>query len=67
MYIMIAATLFRNYEKKKRLSYVKKYYNVISQQLLIFQRLLGFSVSPLRQFSSCAVDSDDTLPSIFNI
>ena len=67
MYMMIAATLFRNYNKDKRLSYVKKYYNAISQHLINIPTPVMAGVrTPLRQFSSCVlVDSDDTLPSIF--
>ena len=67
MYLMIAATLFRNYPKDKRLSYVKKYYNAISQhQINIPTPVMAGVRTPLRQFSSCVlVDSDDTLPSIF--
>jgi len=67
MYLMIAATLFRNYDKEKRLSYVKKYYNAISQHLINIPTPVMAGVrTPLRQFSSCVlVDSDDTLPSIF--
>ena len=67
MYLMIAATLFRNYDKDKRLSYVKKYYNAISQHLINIPTPVMAGVrTPLRQFSSCVlVDSDDTLPSIF--
>ena len=30
MYMMIAATLFANYPKKTRMSYIKKYYDAIS-------------------------------------
>ena len=68
MYMMIAATLFRNYEKDKRLNYVKKYYNAISQHLINIPTPVMAGVrTPLRQFSSCVlVDSDDTLPSIFS-
>jgi ribonucleoside-diphosphate reductase alpha chain len=68
MYMMIAATLFRNYEKDKRLSYVKKYYNAISQHLINIPTPVMAGVrTPLRQFSSCVlVDSADTLGSIFS-
>jgi len=68
MYLMIAATLFRNYDKEKRLSYVKKYYNAISQHSINIPTPVMAGVrTPLRQFSSCVlVDSDDTLPSIFS-
>mgnify|MGYP001372754242 FL=1 len=67
MYLMIAATLFRNYDKDKRLLYVKKYYNAISQHFINIPTPVMAGVrTPLRQFSSCVlVDSDDTLPSIF--
>ena len=68
MYMMIAATLFRNYDTEKRLSYVKKYYNAISQHLINIPTPVMAGVrTPLRQFASCVlVDSDDTLPSIFS-
>jgi len=68
MYMMIAATLFRNYPIDKRLNYVKKYYNAISQHLINIPTPVMAGVrTPLRQFSSCVlVDSDDTLPSIFS-
>ena len=68
MYLMISATLFRNYDKSKRLNYVKKYYNAISQHLINIPTPVMAGVrTPLRQFSSCVlVDSDDTLPSIFS-
>ena len=68
MYMMIAATLFRNYPIDKRLNYVKKYYNAISQHLINIPTPVMAGVrTPLRPFSSCVlVDSDDTLPSIFS-
>jgi len=68
MYMMIAATLFRNYDKDKRISYVKKYYNAISQHLINIPTPVMAGVrTPLRQFSSCVlVDSADTLGSIFS-
>ena len=31
MYMMISATVFINYPKEKRMTYVKKYYDAISQ------------------------------------
>jgi len=68
MYMMIAATLFRNYDKERRMSYVKKYYNAISNHLINIPTPVMAGVrTPLRQFASCVlVDSDDTLPSIFS-
>ena len=68
MYMMIAATLFRNYDKERRMSYVKKYYNAISNHLINIPTPVMAGVrTPLRQLASCVlVDSDDTLPSIFS-
>ena len=68
MYMMIAATLFRNYDIERRMDYVKKYYNAISQHLINIPTPVMAGVrTPLRQFASCVlVDTDDTLPSIFS-
>ena len=68
MYMMIAATLFRNYDIERRMDYVKKYYNAISQHLINIPTPVMAGVrTPLRQFASCVlVDTDDTLGSIFS-
>ena len=68
MYMMIAATLFANYPTKTRMSYVKKYYDAISQHKINIPTPVMAGVrTPIRQFASCVlVDSDDTLPSIFS-
>ena len=68
MYMMIAATLFANYPKKNRMSYVKKYYDAISTfKINIPTPVMAGVRTPIRQFASCVlVDSDDTLPSIFS-
>ena len=68
MYIMIAATLFANYPKETRISYVHKYYNSISKHKLNIPTPVMAGVrTPLRQFASCVlVDIDDTLDSIFS-
>jgi len=68
MYMMIAATLFADYPEKTRLSYVKKYYDAISQHKINIPTPVMAGVrTPIRQFASCVlVDSDDTLPSIFS-
>ena len=67
MYIMIALTIFRDYPKETRLSYVKKYYDAISRHKLNIPTPIMAGVrTPLRQFASCVlVDVDDTLDSIF--
>jgi ribonucleoside-diphosphate reductase alpha chain len=68
MYMMIAATLFAEYPKEKRMSYVKKYYDAISTfKINIPTPVMAGVRTPIRQFASCVlVDSDDTLPSIFS-
>ena len=68
MYMMIAATLFADYPKKTRMSYVKKYYDAISQfKINIPTPVMAGVRTPIRQFASCVlVDSDDTLASIFS-
>jgi ribonucleoside-diphosphate reductase alpha chain len=68
MYIMIAATLFRDDDKFYRLEYVKKYYDAISKHRINIPTPVMAGVrTPLRQFASCVlVDVDDTLDSIFS-
>ena len=68
MYMIIAATLFANYPKDTRMSYIKKYYDAISSfQINIPTPVMGGVRTPIKQFASCVlVDVDDTLPSIFS-
>jgi ribonucleoside-diphosphate reductase alpha chain len=68
MYILISATLFAQYPKETRLSYVKRYYNAISQfKINIPTPVMSGVRTPIRQFASCVlVDVDDSLDSIFN-
>ena len=68
MYILIAMTLFQNYDKEIRLEYVKKYYDAISTfKISIPTPIMAGVRTPLRQFASCVlVDSDDTLDSLFS-
>ena len=68
MYIMIALTIFAEYPKDTRLSYVKRYYDAISKHKLNIPTPIMAGVrTPLRQFASCVlVDVDDTLDSIFS-
>jgi ribonucleoside-diphosphate reductase alpha chain len=68
MYIMIALTIFAEYPKETRLSYVKKYYDAISKHKINIPTPIMAGVrTPLRQFASCVlVDVDDTLDSIFS-
>ena len=68
MYMLIAAVLFKNYPKEKRLSYVKRYYEAVSTfKINIPTPIMAGIRTPLRQFASCVlVDSDDSLDSIFS-
>jgi ribonucleoside-diphosphate reductase alpha chain len=68
MYMMIALTIFRDYPKATRMSYVKRYYDAISRHRLNIPTPIMAGVrTPLRQFASCVlVDVDDTLDSIFS-
>jgi ribonucleoside-diphosphate reductase alpha chain len=68
MYIMIALTIFSEYSKDVRMSYVKRYYDAISKHRLNIPTPIMAGVrTPLRQFASCVlVDVDDTLDSIFS-
>ena len=68
MYMMIALTIFAEYPKEKRLSYVKRYYDAISKHRINIPTPIMAGVrTPLRQFASCVlVDVDDSLDSIFS-
>ena len=68
MYMMIALTIFQEYPKDTRMSYVKRYYDAISRHRLNIPTPIMAGVrTPLRQFASCVlVDIDDTLDSIFS-
>jgi len=68
MYMMIALTIFQEYPKEIRLSYVKRYYDAISKHKLNIPTPIMAGVrTPLRQFASCVlIDVDDTLDSIFS-
>ena len=68
MYMMIAATIFAQYPKETRMSYVRRYYDAISKHKINIPTPIMAGVrTPLRQFASCVlVDVDDTLDSIFS-
>ena len=68
MYMLIALTIFAEYPKQTRLSYVKRYYDAISRHRINIPTPIMAGVrTPLRQFASCVlVDVDDTLDSIFS-
>jgi ribonucleoside-diphosphate reductase alpha chain len=68
MYVMIALTIFQDYSKDARLTYVRRYYDAISKHKINIPTPIMAGVrTPLRQFASCVlVDVDDTLDSIFS-
>lgn len=68
MYIMIAMTLFSNYQKGKRLNYIRKFYNDISLFRISLPTPIMCGVrTPNRQYSSCTlIDIGDNLDSIFH-
>jgi ribonucleoside-diphosphate reductase alpha chain len=67
-YMLVAATIFAEYPKETRLSYVRRYYDAISKHKInVPTPILAGVRTPLRQFASCVlVDSDDSLDSIFS-
>jgi ribonucleotide reductase alpha subunit len=68
MYMMIALTIFAEYPKETRMSYVKRYYDAISKHKINIPTPIMAGVrTPLRQFASCVlVDVDDTRHSIIH-
>ena len=65
-YMMIAATLFSKYHTKKRMAYVKSYYDAISTfKISLPTPVMAGVRTPQRQFSSCVlIETDDSLDSI---
>ena len=65
-YMMIAATLFARYPEKKRMAYVKAYYDAISTfRISLPTPVMAGVRTPQRQFSSCVlIETDDSLDSI---
>lgn len=65
-YMLIAMTLFRNYEKSTRLKWVKDFYDAISTfEISLPTPIMAGLRSPQKQFSSCVlIETDDSLDSI---
>ena len=65
-YMLIAATLFANYDKSNRLRWVKDYYDAVSNfSISLPTPVMAGLRTPQRQFSSCVlIESDDSLDSI---
>ena len=68
MYLLIAATIFSQYPKDTRMSYVRKYYEATSKHRINIPTPIMAGVrTPLRQYASCVlIDADDSLDSIFS-
>ena len=65
-YMLIAATLFSDYPKETRISYVKDYYDAISNfDISLPTPVMAGVRTPQRQFSSCVlIETGDSLDSI---
>jgi len=68
MYIMISMTLFADYDKTKRMSRIKSFYDDISKfKINLPTPIMAGVRAPGRQWSSCTlIDIGDSLNSIFN-
>ena len=68
MYLLIAATIFSQYPKETRMSFVKKYYDATSKHRINIPTPIMAGVrTTLRQYASCVlIDADDSLDSIFS-
>lgn len=66
LYMMVAATLFGNYDPSNRLQFVKDYYDAISQFYISLPTPIMAGVrTSTRQFSSCVlIEAGDSLDSI---
>ncbi|MFL0806769.1 MAG: ribonucleoside-diphosphate reductase subunit alpha [Oceanobacter sp.] len=66
LYLLIAACLFSNYEKERRLEYIKRFYDAISTfKLSLPTPIMAGVRTPTRQFSSCVlIEAGDSLDSI---
>jgi ribonucleoside-diphosphate reductase alpha chain len=65
-YMLIAASLFNQYPKEKRMKWIKNYYDAISTfDISLPTPILAGVRTPQKQFSSCVlVESEDSLDSI---
>jgi ribonucleoside-diphosphate reductase alpha chain len=66
LYMLVSACLFSSYEKSKRMDYVLRFYDAISQfKISLPTPIMAGVRTPTRQFSSCVlIDVDDSLDSI---
>lgn len=66
LYMMVAVTLFSQYEKKGRLKWIKDFYDAVSNFYISLPTPIMAGVrTPTRQFSSCVlIETGDSLDSI---
>ncbi|NOU49283.1 ribonucleoside-diphosphate reductase subunit alpha [Pseudoalteromonas sp. JBTF-M23] len=66
LYILVAASLFSDYPKETRLSYIKRFYDAISLfKISLPTPIMAGVRTPTRQFSSCVlIECGDSLDSI---
>lgn len=66
LFMMVAATLFSQYDKRERLKWVKDFYDAVSNFYISLPTPIMAGVrTPTRQFSSCVlIESGDSLDSI---
>ncbi|MBD1584167.1 class 1a ribonucleoside-diphosphate reductase subunit alpha [Pseudoalteromonas sp. S16_S37] len=66
LYILVAASLFSDYPKDTRLSYIKRFYDAISLfKISLPTPIMAGVRTPTRQFSSCVlIECGDSLDSI---
>ncbi len=66
LYLLIAACLFSGYDKDRRLSYIKRFYDAVSTfKLSLPTPIMAGVRTPTRQFSSCVlIEAGDSLDSI---
>lgn len=66
LYMMVAATIFNDYPKEKRMQMIEKYYNSISTfDISLPTPIMAGLRTPIKQFSSCVlIECGDSLDSI---
>ena len=66
LYMLIGACLFANYDKERRLDFIKRFYDAVSQfKLSLPTPIMAGVRTPTRQFSSCVlIEAGDSLDSI---
>ena len=66
LYVLIAACLFAQYDKERRLDFIKRFYDAVSSfKISLPTPIMAGVRTPTRQFSSCVlIEAGDSLDSI---